>query len=283
MSSELINYQIANLGNYNSKLERKITYIFSDYYGRGFPQIFDGPNSINLYKLDNMWYNAKNEDKYEQASLRGKFLKERFTELVTKNIGWGNHGSSAIDPDFFLTIPPIAGQIRGGDDSLPARVMGWLEEELKMISVITPWQVEHLITSTSIDYDNSLAELNKIILTIFFSPYWDIIATSWKKYSKKNKSLIAPAIAEELKDFSEIKLVFEKQRFLKDTIIAELKKLSLKQPKIHTYIENLDWLFFKNKVLEIFKLTLKLYENWGIIHKDYSEEISKYSTEKPDV
>ena len=152
-----------------------------------------------------------------------------------------------------------------------------------MISVITPWQVEHLITSTSINYDNSLAELNKIILTIFFSPYWDIIAMSWKKYSKKNKSLIAPAIAEELKDFSEIKLVFEKQKFLKDTLIAELKKLSLKQPIINTYVENLDWVFFKNKAHEIFKLTLKLYENWYIIHKDYSEEISKYSTKKPGI
>lgn len=284
MDHRLIQYQITNLGKINDSYNNyKGVYIFSDYYGRGIPQFVDGPSPLDLMKLDRMWLNPERLADHIEAARRGKFLFERFSQLRWENLGWGNHGSAAIDAEFFRTIPPIAGPIRGGDDTLPTRIVMWLEDHLNWTTVITPWQVEHVIDPYPIESTKTLAETQIIIQTILFQPYWHIISKCWKSEKKRKISELASRIAIMVKETIDFQEVLLDQKKLIKEIQGKLQILSKKYKIFEKILSEIDWNSHINSVKRIFELSLLLYEHWFAIHKENSYEISKFITSKPTI
>lgn len=268
MDDRLLKYQFRNLGGVIKG--RKICYIFSDYFGRGLPQIFNGPTPIDLNILDEIWYRKNSDDRQIKNGRVGKTLLERYDQFHYEYVGWGNQGSCAIDPSLFLNFPPIAGPIRGGDDSIPLRMLSWCERS-GLGNIITPYQVSHMIYNQNIEISQTIGEIRKIIDTILFNPYWKIMEHVSKNVLKKyEKSGYVLALAEEIRHSQWIDNVKDEQHELIQKINDVFDKWSEKYPEMEGVRKQIK---LKNSIGladQTHELTLKLYENW----KDLFEEIS---------
>lgn len=271
LNHHLIQYQINNLNKIvNSK---KLVYLYSDYVGRGTFQYQNGPHSLELNKLDDMWYNPNNDTHYKAAFTRGKYYQERQNKNSIGLFGWGNHGSCAISTDLFLKIPPIAGNIRGGDDSFPLRILQKTNNH-NYASEFLKWPVYHNFIQGKLNVAQIKNGLNTLIQSILFNPYWKILEEAWIKSDILDSKQI-PSVINSINYESKLEAhIFAKQKSIENTIEQFIQqKVNSNNEDTINIIEKMNLSRIKYQNTKIFELTIDLYKNWQYLHDDYSQKL----------